>query len=65
MAYIGAQYSTSREPQQNGLAENAYRTIIDMLRSMISYSALPINLWMDALNAAIHNLSQVPSKVSA
>ena len=33
-----------------------------MVRSMISYSTLPISLWMEALKTAIHILNWVPSK---
>ena len=43
---IVAQYSTPDEPQQNGVAERRNRTLMDMVRSMMSYSTLPINLWM-------------------
>jgi hypothetical protein len=35
---------------------------MDMVRSMLSYSPLPINLWMEALKTAIHILNRVPSK---
>ena len=35
---------------------------MDMVRSMISYSTLPISLWMEALKTAIHILNRVPSK---
>ena len=35
---------------------------MDMVRSMISYSTLPISLWMEALQTAIHILNRVPSK---
>jgi hypothetical protein len=33
-----------------------------MVRSMLSYSTLPIGLWMEALKTTIHILNQVPSK---
>ena len=33
-----------------------------MVRSMISYSTLPISLWMEALKTTIHILNRVPSK---
>jgi len=59
---IVAQYSTPGEPQQNGVAERRNRTLMDMVRSMISYSTLPISLWMEALKTAIHILNRVPSK---
>jgi len=59
---IVAQYSTPGEPQQNGVAERRNRTLMDMVRSMISYSTLPLSLWMEALKTAIHILNRVPSK---
>ena len=34
-----------------------------MIRSMISYSTLPLSLWMEALKTAIHILNRVPSKL--
>ena len=57
-----AHYSTPGEPQQNGVAERRNRTLIDMVRSMISYSTLPISLWMEALKTTIHILNRVSSK---
>jgi hypothetical protein len=50
------------EPQQNGVAERRNRTLMDMVRIMLSYSTLPIGLWMEALKTAIHILNRVPSK---
>jgi hypothetical protein len=35
---------------------------MDMVRSMLSYSTLPISLWMEALKTAVHILNRVPSK---
>jgi hypothetical protein len=35
---------------------------MDMVKSMISYSTLPISLWMEALKTAIHILNRVPRK---
>jgi hypothetical protein len=52
----------SGDPQQNGVAERHNRTLIDMVRSMLSYSTLPISLWMDALKTTVHILNRVPSK---
>ena len=59
---IVAQYSMSGEPQQNGVAERCNRTLMNMVRSMMSYSNLPLGLWMEALKTAIHILNRVPSK---
>jgi len=59
---IVAQYSAPGEPQQNGVAERRNRTLMDMVRSMLSHSTLPVNLWMEALKTAAHILNRVPSK---
>ena len=50
------------EPQQNGVAERRNRTLLDMVRSMLSYSSLPVELWMEALKTAAHIFNRVPSK---
>jgi hypothetical protein len=50
------------EPQQNGIAERQNRTVMDMVRSMLSYSNLPVKLWMKALKTVMHILNRVPSK---
>jgi hypothetical protein len=50
------------DPQQNGVAERRNRTLMDMVISMLSYSTLPISLWMEALKTAVHILNRVPSK---
>jgi hypothetical protein len=52
---IVAHYSMLR------VAERRNRTLMDMVRSMISYSTLPLSLWMEALKTAIHILNRVPS----
>jgi hypothetical protein len=54
---IVIQYSMSNDPQQNGVAEGCNRTLMDMVISMLSYSTLPISLWMDALKTAVHILN--------
>jgi hypothetical protein len=35
---------------------------MDMVRSILSYSDLPMKLWMEALKTAMHILNRVPSK---
>ena len=35
---------------------------MNMVRSMVSNSSLPVNLWMEALKTAVHILNRVPSK---
>jgi hypothetical protein len=53
----------SGDPQQNGVIERCNRVLMDMMRSMLSYSTLPISLWMDDLKITIHILNRVPSKL--
>jgi hypothetical protein len=45
------------------VAERRNHTLIDMVSSMLSYSTLPISLWMDALKIDVHILNRVPSKL--
>jgi transposase InsO family protein len=59
---IVIQYSMPGNPQQNGVAERYNRTLMDMVRRMLSYSTLPINLWIEALKTVVHMLNQVSSK---
>ena len=59
---IIAQYSMPGEPQQNGVAERRNRTLMDMVRSMLSHSSLPVSLWIEALKTAAHILNLAPTK---
>jgi transposase InsO family protein len=45
---ILAQYSMPGKPQQNCVAERQNRTLMDMVRSMLSHAILPVSLWMEA-----------------
>jgi len=59
---ICAQYTMSDTPQQNGVLERRNRTLMDMVRSMLGNSSLPVSLWMYALKTAMYLLNRVPSK---
>ena len=59
---ICAQYTMPDTPQQNGVVERRNRTLMDMVRSMMSNSSLPISLWMYALNTIVYLLNRIPSK---
>lgn len=59
---ICAQYTMPGTPQQNGVVERRNRTLMDMVRSMLSNSALPKSLWMEALKTDVYLLNRVPSK---
>ena len=49
-------------PQQNGVAERRNRTLLDMVRCMLSNSSLLEFLWGEALRTAAYILNQVPNK---
>ena len=60
---ICAQYTMPSTPQQNGVAERRNRTLLDMVRSMLSNSCLPVSLWMYGLKIVMYLLNRIPSKV--
>jgi len=60
---ICAQYTMTGTPQQNGVSERRNRTLMDMVRSMLSNSCLLVSLWMYALKIVMYLLNKVPSKV--
>lgn len=49
-------------PQWNGVSERRNRTLLDMVRSMMCQTGLPLYFWGHALQAAAHTLNIVPSK---
>ena len=59
---ICAQYTMPGTPHQNGVAERRNRTLMEMVRSMMSHSSLPISMWMYSLRTAMYLLNRVPSK---
>ena len=59
---ICVQYALPGVPQQNGVAERRNRTLMDMVRSMMSYSSVPESMWGEALRTAMYILNRVPSK---
>ena len=59
---IVSQLSALGTPQQNGVAKRRNRTLLDMVRSMLSYSSLPISFWGYALETVTYLLNLIPSK---
>ena len=49
-------------PQWNGVSERRNRTLLDMVRSMMSQTNLPLSFWGYALETAAFTLNRVPSK---
>ena len=59
---IVLQLTPPRTPQHNGVSERRNRTLLDMVRSMMSLTYLPLSFWGYALEAAAFTLNMAPSK---
>ncbi|KAK8499447.1 hypothetical protein V6N12_012501 [Hibiscus sabdariffa] len=59
---IVSQLTPPGTPQWNRVSERRNRTLLDMVRSMMSHSDLPISFWVHALETAAFTLNRVPSK---
>ena len=49
-------------PQRNGVSERRNRTLLDMVRSMMSLTDLPLSFWGYALETVAFTLNRTPSK---
>ena len=49
-------------PQWNGVSERRNRTLLDMVRSMMSQADLPLSFWGYALEIVAFTLNRVPNK---
>ena len=49
-------------PQHNGVSERQNRALLDMVRSMMSLTNLPLAFWGYALETAAFTLNRTPSK---
>nr|GEV35421.1 putative ribonuclease H-like domain-containing protein [Tanacetum cinerariifolium] len=54
MKGIKREFSVPRTPQQNSIAEQKNRTLIEAARTMLADSLLPIPFWAEALNTACY-----------
>ena len=59
---IVSQLTPPATPQWNGVSERRNRTLLDMVRSMMSQADLPNSFWGHALETAAFILNRVPSK---
>src|SRR3954470_6159851 len=59
---IVSQLTPAGTPQRNGVSERRNRTLLDMVRSMMSQPDLPLAFWGYALETAAFTLNRVPSK---
>ena len=46
---ITSQLATPDQPKQNGVVERRNRTLLEMVRSMMSYASIPVSFWGYAL----------------
>ena len=59
---IVSQLTPPGTPQWNGVSERRNRTLLDMVRSMMSNATLPKSFWGHALETAARTINMVPSK---
>ena len=59
---IVSQLTRPGTPQRNGVSERRNRTLLDMVRSMMSLTDLPLSFWGYALETAAFTLNRAPSK---
>ena len=59
---IVSQLTPPGRPQHNGVSERRNRTLLDMVRSMMSLTDLPILFWGYALETTSFMLNGAPSK---
>ena len=59
---IVSQHTMLGSLEQNGVAKRRNRTLLDMVRSMLSNSNLPKFLWTGALKTVVYILNYVPTK---
>lgn len=51
--------SAPYNPEQNGVSERDNRTIVESARSLLHMKKLPLELWAEAVNCAVHTLNRV------
>lgn len=58
---IRRQLTAAYTPQQNGVCERKNRTILNMVRSMLSNKCISKSFWPEAVNWSIHILNRSPT----
>ena len=59
---IVSQLTPPGTPQRNGVSERRNHTLLDMVRSIMSPTDLPLLFWGHALETAAFTLNRAPSK---
>lgn len=60
---VRRQLTVAYTPQQNGVAERANRTLVEMARCMLLSSRLPEYLWGEAINTAVYLRNRSPTNL--
>ncbi|KAL8106255.1 hypothetical protein AgCh_029879 [Apium graveolens] len=58
---IKRQLTTAYTPQQNGVAERNNRTVMNLVRSMLSEKNMPKRFWAEAVQWAVYVLNRSPT----
>ncbi|CAL8125961.1 unnamed protein product [Prunus armeniaca] len=58
---IRRQLTAAYSPQQNGVAERINRTIMNMVRSMLTKKDIPKKFWPEVINWSVHILNRSPT----
>lgn len=58
---IRRQLTTAYTPQQNGIAERKNRTVMNMVRALLSAKKAPKYLWLEAANWTFYVLNRCPT----
>jgi transposase InsO family protein len=59
---IVSQLTPPGTPQRNGVSKRRNQTLLDMVRSMMSLTHLPLSFWGYALETTAFTLNRAPSK---
>ena len=62
---IRHEFTTSYNPQQNGVAERKNRTLLDASRSMLQVAGLQNKFWQEAISTTCYLQNRSPHKVLA
>uniref|UniRef100_A0AAV1T191 Integrase catalytic domain-containing protein n=1 Tax=Peronospora matthiolae TaxID=2874970 RepID=A0AAV1T191_9STRA len=61
---VARQVSEARNQASNGKAERMHRTLLNLARSMMFASALPLQYWGDAVQYAVYILNRSPTRAN-
>ncbi|KAI5350539.1 hypothetical protein L3X38_003430 [Prunus dulcis] len=55
------QFSCPYTPEQNGVAERKYRSLVELGRTLIAHSGIPLVYWFDVFLTSVYLLNRLPS----